>query len=42
MESVELISIVNKFNDYIKQTYQVGHTAIITDEEIEEFIEDAS
>ena len=27
-----------KFNEYIKQTYQVGHSAIITDEEIEEFV----
>ena len=27
-----------KFNEYIKQTYQIGHSAIITDEEIEEFV----
>ena len=30
-----------KFNDYIKQTYQVGHSSIITDDEIDEFIETA-
>jgi len=29
-----------KFNEYIKQTYQVGHSAIITEEEIDDFLED--
>jgi RecA/RadA recombinase len=27
-----------KFQEYVKNTYQVGHSAIITDEEIEEFV----
>jgi len=27
-----------KFNEYIKQTYQVGHSSIITDVEIDEFM----
>lgn len=31
-----------KFNEYIKQTYQVGHSAIITDDEIDEFIEESA